>query len=173
MQGMSAFSHRLRTVIDRGYNGSQTAFADACGITLSTISRLTREVTQPQPDTLTQFAERLPREEAATLCAAWLTDLLPPQLTYLVRIAAGAPDAPSMIEDTAARPDTWSQLDHQTRSALDTLADLAVRSVEAREAIISAAAYVRGDSMLTPTAAAAVSIARADASRRAKPQGKR
>ena len=133
-------------------------FAEACGVTLSTISRLTRQVTVPQPETLAQFAERLPKDQAATLCAAWLTDLLPPNLTYLIRIAANAPDSPSALHD--ARPDAWVQLDQPTRAALETLAELAVRSVEARDFLISTAAFIRPETALSPEATMAVEIAK-------------
>ena len=163
---MSAFSHRLRAVIDESYDGNQSMFADACGVTLSTISRLTRQVTVPQPETLAQFADRLPREQAATLCASWLTDLLPPNLTYLIRIAAEAPDSPDVMHD--ALPSAWTQLDRPTRDALDTLAALAVRSAEARDALISTAACLRGETALSRAAETAVSLASAQA-RKAKP----
>jgi len=154
---MSAFSHRLRAVIDESYNGNQSMFADVCGVTLSTVSRLTRQVTAPQPETLAQFAERLPKDQAATLCAAWLTDLLPPNLTYLIRIAANAPDSPAAMHE--ARPDVWAQLDQPTRAALATLADLAVRSAAARDFLLSTAAFLRGESVLSKEAEAVVKLA--------------
>ena len=160
---MSAFSHRLRAVIDESYGGNQSMFADACGVTLSTISRLSRQVTVPQPETLAQFAERLPREQAATLCAAWLTDLLPPNLTYLIRIAANAPDSPNSMHD--ARPDAWAQLDQPTRDALSVLAELAVRSSEARDFLLSTAAFLRGEQVLSIEAETAVNLATAKVSR--------
>lgn len=144
-------------------------FADACGVTLSTISRLSRQVTVPQPETLVQFAERLPKEQAATLCAAWLTDLLPPNLTYLIRIAANAPDSPAALQD--ARPDAWAQLDQPTRDALSVLAELAVHSADARDFLLSTAAFLRGESSLSKNAETAVTLASAKASkaRQAKP----
>ena len=164
---MSRFTSRTRDLINTLYDGNAARFAGACGVDQGTLSRLLRGKFSPASTTLETMAANLPTEQAGVLCAAWLEDLVPPQLICAISISLSH-EVAAQVPRHAAKS-AWADCDHETRTALEELAALSVRSPEARDALISAAAFVRGDSVLSPTAAAAVSIARSAKSRQAKP----
>jgi hypothetical protein len=165
--GVSRFSNRLRDLIDNVYNGNSAKFAESAGLGQSTVSRLLRDLFQAHGETIATLASHLPREQAAGLCAAWLNDLIPPQLQYSVSITlTDAPNA--MILQEGKEPRVWAELDQETRAAIEQLAALTVRSPDARDALVSTAAFLRGESFLSPEAETAVELASAQA-RKAKP----
>lgn len=164
---MSRLSNRLRDIIDTAYQGNTAALSQAAGLSQSTVSRIIRDLFQAHSGTIATMAANLPADQAASICAAWLEDLVPPQLICAISISLSH-EVAAQVPRHAAKS-AWADCDHETRTALEELAALSVRSPEARDALISAAAFVRGDSVLSPTAAAAVSIARSAKSRQAKP----
>jgi hypothetical protein len=93
--------------------------------------------------------------------------MVPAELIYAVSITLTDEPTPMILRDAPA-DGPWADIDAATRQALTELAHLSIVSPDAREALISAAAFVRGDTPLSPAAAAAVSIARSR-TRRATP----
>jgi len=161
---MSRFTSRLRDLISTMYHGNSARFAESAGVDQGTLSRLQRGKFTPAASTIASFAANLPIEQAASLCAAWMEDLVPPQLIYAVRISLSHEGEAMILRDAPKTP--WADCDQQTRTALDELAALSVRSPEAREALISAAAFVRGDAPLSSAAQTALAVA--DSRARAK-----
>lgn len=162
---MSRFTSRMRDLIDTLYAGNAARFAEACGVDQGTLSRLLRGKVSPAAVTLQTMAEHLPAELSAKLCAAWLEDLVPPQLIYAIKISLSHEPNAMILQD--APRSAWQDLDRETRSALDQLATLAIRSPEARDALVSAAAFLRGETVLSQAAESAVALAAAQ-TRKAK-----
>ena len=155
---MSRFSNRLRDLIDTMYNGNCARFAQASGVGESTVSRLVRDLFTAHAETVSTLADHLPTEQAASLCAAWLEDLVPQPLVYAVTVRLTSASEAMVMRDADTR-DPLADLDAPTRSAITDLAQLSIRSPEARDAIISAAAFVRGEATLSTAAAVAVQAA--------------
>lgn len=163
---VSRFSNRLRDLIETVYLGNSAKFAEAAGLGQSTVSRLLRDLFQAHAETIATIATHLPADQSAPLCAAWLEDMVPPQLIYAIRIGLSQEPSASILREPLKSP--WQDLDLETRSALDHLAKLAIQSADARNALVSTANYLRGDPVLTPEAETAVEIAK-DRARKAKP----
>ena len=160
---MSRFTSRLRDIIDTLYDGNAARFAGACGIDQGTLSRLLRGKVSPAATSLETMAKHLPTDQSSTLCAAWLSDLVPPQLMYAITIRLS--DEPSAMIMQDAQRAAWDELDRETKSALDHLAGLAMRSPEARAALVSTAAFLRGEPVLSIEAETAVNLASAKVSK--------
>jgi len=165
---MSRLSNRLRDIIDTVYQGNSAKFSEAAGLNQSTISRIIRDLFQAHSGTIATMAEHLPTEQAASLCAAWMEDLVPPQLIYAVRISLSHEGEAMILRDAPKTP--WADCDQQTRTALDELAALSIRSPEARDALISAAAFVRGDTPLSSAAQTALAVAESRAQAKRRPR---
>lgn len=163
-RGVSRFSNRLRDLIDNVYYGNSAKFAEVAGLGQSTVSRLLRDLFQAHGETIATLATHLPTDQAAGLCAAWLNDLIPPQLQYTVNITLS--DAPkAMILQDAKEPRVWAELDQETRAAIEQLAALTITSPDARVAIVSTAALLRGERTLSAEAETAVNLATAKVSK--------
>lgn len=83
---MSYFSTTLQEVLQRTYDGKQTALASSSGLEQSEISRLLRENSPCTAAKLAKLCDApdMPLDDQRTLCVAAIHDLLPPRLWQIL-----------------------------------------------------------------------------------------
>lgn len=138
---MSAFANQLAAVIKQEFGGNQGRFADASSVNAGTISRLVREETVPGAETIQSFAQHLSASTAASLCGAWLRDLIPGPIRNDIGVWLARDVHSRHLKQPA--PTCIDQLDPDTRDAIQFLASLALDSADARLALSHTAAFLR------------------------------
>lgn len=139
---MSNYSHALQSVLEEGFDGKQMRLAEKCDVPQSLISRHLTGNFRPDLDSLEKICATLGPDLRAKLAVAHLHDETPASARFYVRVQPASDSTAEVIHEM---PPAFARLDHKTRRALEFIAQTAMDSKDACEAIQSTARFLGAD----------------------------